>query len=640
MRLHARRLFTIPIVFFGNFAYKRPLLPSPGDFLVTAPSLRNIGIIAHVDHGKTTLVDAMLHQGGVFRDNQAVAERAMDSMDLEREKGITIKSKNASLLWKGTKINIVDTPGHADFGGEVERILKMVDGVILLVDASDGPQAQTRFVLRKALEQNLHLMVLVNKIDRDTADPLKVHDQVLDLLLELDASEDQFHAPFLYGSARDGYAIRELEESRDSLAPLFEAILDTFPAPTVEPDAAFRMLVSNLDWNPYVGRIAIGCMREGAIRDGMPIRRLPHEGGPQNGKVMKLYGFTGMGLTEIESAEAGEIVGIAGFEDVFIGETLCENESQEALPFVAIDPPTLQMQFCVNDGPFTGRDGKFLTSRHLRERLVRETFTNVSLRVQDTDVGSSFIVQARGELQIAVLMETMRREGFEMLVSRPEVIIKTGDNGEKLEPFEDVWLDIPEENLGDLMQSLAGRRAEITHMEHLGGRVLLQAVCPTRGLIGIDSYLTNLTSGQGVLSHMFKEYAPMAGAIPSRATGALVAADQGTSTAYALDTIQQRGRLFIGPGEEVYDGMVIGESSRPGDLPVNPCRAKQLTNVRASGSDKAVTLEPPQTLTLEKAIEFIADDEFVEATPHFLRIRKKILDPNARKRANRASKKG
>lgn len=602
---------------------------------MTAPALRNIGIIAHVDHGKTTLVDAMLHQGGVFRDNQAVAERAMDSMDLEREKGITIKSKNASLLWEGTKINIVDTPGHADFGGEVERILKMVDGVILLVDATDGPQAQTRFVLRKALEQNLHLMVLVNKIDRDTADPLRVHDQVLDLLLDLDATEEQFHATFLYGSALSGYAVKELDDERKDLSPLFETILETVSAPRVDPHAPTRFLTSNLDWNPYVGRIAIGCLREGSIANGQPLVRLPHDAPPQTGKVMKLYGFSGMGLTEIERADAGEIVGVAGFEDVFIGETLCDNPEQERLPFIAIDPPTLQMMFCVNDGPFTGKDGEYLTSRHLRERLVRETYTNVSLRV-DEESGSAFRVQARGELQIAILMETMRREGYEMLVSRPEVIIKEID-GVKQEPFEDVWLDIPEANLGDLMQSLAGRRGEITHMEHQGGRVLLQAVCPTRGLIGIDTYLTNLTGGQGVISHMFKEYAPAAGDIPSRKTGALVAADQGAATAYALDTIQQRGTLFIAPGDEVYDGMVIGESSRPGDMPVNPCRAKQLTNVRASGSDKAVNLEPPRKLTLENAIEFIADDEYVEATPHFLRIRKKILDPHARKRAKRGS---
>lgn len=604
---------------------------------MTVPALRNIGIIAHVDHGKTTLVDAMLHQSGVFRANQDVAERAMDSMDLEREKGITIKAKNASLVWKDTKINIVDTPGHADFGGEVERILKMVDGVILLVDASDGPQAQTRFVLRKALEQNLHLMVLVNKIDRPTADALRVHDEVLDLLMELDASEEQFNAPFLYGSALNGFVVRELDDPRENLNPLFDMILETIPAPVVKPEAPFRMLVSNLDWNSYVGRIAIGCMREGAIQKGEPIRRRGHEGKEEAGTAMKLYGFTGMGLSEIESAEAGEIVGIAGFEDVFIGETLCKNEDQERLPFVAIDPPTLQMQFCVNDGPFTGQDGKFLTSRHLRERLFKETNTNVSMQVHDTDTGSAFLVQARGELQIAVLMETMRREGFELLVSRPEVIMKTAEDGTRLEPFEDVWLDIPETNLGDLMQALAARKGNITHMEHQGSRVLLEAVCPTRGLIGIDTYLTNLTSGEGVLSHMFKEYAPLAGDIPTRSTGALVSGAQGTSTAYALDTIQERGKLFIGAGEDVYDGMVIGESSRPGDLPVNPCRTKQLTNVRASGTDKAIMLEPPVNMSLEKAIEFISDDEFVEATPHHLRIRKKILDPHARKRAMRSS---
>ncbi len=606
---------------------------------MTAPSIRNIGIIAHVDHGKTTLVDAMLHQGGVFRENQDVAERAMDSMDLEREKGITIKAKNASLVWKGTKINIVDTPGHADFGGEVERILKMVDGVILLVDATDGPQAQTRFVLRKALEQNLKLMVLVNKMDRPTADPMKVHDMVLDLLLELDANEEQFNAPFIYGSALGGYVVEEIEDARENLHPLFDGILEHIPAPDTQPDAPFRVLVSNLDWNPYVGRIAIGCMREGSIKKGEQIRRLPHDSNPEFGAATKLYGFTGMGLNEIESAEAGEIVGISGFEDVFIGETLCKNEDQTALPHTAIDPPTLQMQFCVNDGPFTGKEGKFLTSRHLRDRLTREMYTNVSMNVKESpDNGSSFIVQARGELQIAVLMETMRREGFEMLVSRPEVIIHTDENGQKSEPYEDVWLDIPDSSLGDLMQSLAARKGEITNMEHQGSRVLLEAVCPTRGLIGIDGYLTNLTSGEGVMSHMYKEYGPMAGDIPSRSSGALVCGAQGTSTAYALDTIQERGKMFIGPGEEVYEGMVIGESSRPGDLPVNPTRAKQMTNVRASGTDKAIMLEPPQKMSLEKAIEFISDDEYVEATPLNLRIRKKILDPNLRKRQARGTK--
>ncbi len=600
--------------------------------------LRNIGIIAHVDHGKTTLVDGLLKQGGVFRENQAVADRAMDSMDLEREKGITIKSKNASALWKDVKVNIVDTPGHADFGGEVERILKMVDGVILLVDATDGPQAQTRFVLRKALEQNLPLIVVVNKIDRDTAVPLKVHDQVLDLLLELDATEEQFAAPFLYGSARDGYIVKELEDPRESLGPLFDAVLEHIPAPSADPEVPFRMVVSNLDWNSYVGRIAIGTMREGTLKLNQNLQRILPDGTRVTGKATKLYGFSGMGMEEVEEIGAGEIVGVAGFEDVFIGETLCSNPEQEALPFVAIDPPTLQMQFCVNDGPFAGTEGKFLTSRHLRERLHRETHTNVSIRVQDTDLGYAFNVQARGELQIAVLMETMRREGYEMLVSRPEVIQITDDSGKKLEPFEDLWLDIPNGVLGDMMQILAARKANITDMQHEGDRVLLQAVIPTRGLIGLDSILTNLSSGEGVISHMFKEYGPLAGPIPSRNTGALVCADKGDSTAYALDTIQERGRLFIGPGVSVYDGMVIGESSRPGDMPVNPTRTKQLTNVRASGTDKAIQLEPPIQMNLEKAIEFIADDEFVEATPESLRIRKKILDPHERKKAQRAAK--
>ncbi|MCC5848982.1 MAG: translational GTPase TypA [Verrucomicrobia bacterium] len=605
---------------------------------MTSPAIRNIGIIAHVDHGKTTLVDGMLRQGGAFRANQAVAERAMDSMDLEREKGITIRSKNASVHWKDTVINIVDTPGHADFGGEVERILKMVDGVILLVDATDGPQAQTRFVLRKALEQNLHLIVVVNKVDRDTANAHRVHDLVLELLLELEATEEQFNCTFLYGSALNGYVIRDPDDKPGDLSPLFDTIVEKVPPPEVILDSPFRMLVSNLDWNSYVGRIAIGRIREGSIKLGQTIRRIPHDDAPVNGKAMKLYGFSGMGMVEVETASAGDIVGIAGFEDVYIGETICENDSQEALPFTAIDPPTLQMQFSVNDGPFAGKEGKFLTSRHLRDRLIRETYTNVSLAVQETGTGNTFLVQARGELQIAVLMETMRREGYEMLVASPEVIITLDEDGKKQEPFEDLWMDLPGEKLGDVMQALAARRGDITHMEHEhnSSRVLLQAVVPTRGLIGLDGYLTNLTSGEGVMSHSFKHYGPMAGSIPSRATGALVCSDQGTSTAYALDTIQERGRLFIGAGIEVYVGMVIGENSRPGDMPVNPCRLKQMTNVRASGTDKAIMLEPPVEMNLERALEFISDDEYVEATPKSIRIRKKILDPNMRKRARKA----
>jgi GTP-binding protein len=593
--------------------------------------IRNIGIIAHVDHGKTTLVDRLLSEAGVYRENQQVVDRAMDSMDLEREKGITIKSKNAMVMWDGVTVNIVDTPGHADFGGEVERILKMVDGVLVLVDAQEGPQAQTRFVLRKAIEQNLHLVFIVNKIDREFADPLAVHDKMLELLMELGANEDQFNSPFLYGSARDGYMVYEPDDEKVDMAPLFNSILKHVPAPEAHPDDPFEMLVSNLDWNDYVGRIGVGKITGGNIKIGDTRIRILPDGTRKMGKITKIYKFTGMGSEEAQQASAGEIVGIAGFEDLDIGETICENEKQEALPFVAIDPPTIQMQFCVNDGPFAGKDGKFVTSRHIGDRLRRETRTNVSLRVEDGDAINTFKVSARGELQIAVLVETMRREGFELLVSRPEVIYQEVD-GVKHEPYEDLWIEVPNEQLGDTLQNLAARKATIGHMEHQSDSVILEAVIPTRGLIGFESWLTNATSGNGIVSHMFKEYGPICGQIPTRNNGTLVAAANGVAAAYALDTIQQRGKLFIGPQDEVYTGMIVGENSRNEDLPVNPTRTKAHTNVRASGTDKAIMLEPPMELSLERALEFIANDEFVEATPKFLRLRKKILDPNQRKR--------
>jgi len=599
--------------------------------------IRNIGIIAHVDHGKTTLVDQLLRQAGVFRDNEAVRERAMDSMDLEQEKGITIRSKNASLIWKDTTINIVDTPGHADFGGEVERILGMVDGVLLLVDAAEGPQAQTRFVLRKALEHDLDLIVVVNKIDRDRADPIKIHDRVLELLLELDAGEKQFHAPFIYTSAKDGYAMTRAPEpghdfNRETLTPLYDTILEHIPAPLATPNEPFHMLISNLDWSDYVGRIAIGKIASGSVDVGSSIVCINRVGQRQRATVSKLYRFSGLGTTQIETGVAGDIVGLAGFKEAYIGETLCDSEDQEPVPFVDIDPPTIQMQFCVNEGPLAGRDGKFVTARHLGERLVRETRTNISLEVTDTGVANTFAVSARGELQIAVLVETMRREGFELLVSRPEVIYRE-ENGKRLEPYETLWLELPNDALGDVMQNLAERKATITNMEHHGSQVDLEARVPTRGLIGFESVLINCTSGEAVISHMFLEYVPVCGVIETRTSGTLVSMAAGVSTGYALDTIQDRGRLFIGPQEEVYEGMIVGENTRNDDLPVNPTRTKQLTNVRASGSDKAIQLEPPVNMSLEKALEFISDDEYVEATPNHLRLRKKILDANKRKRA-------
>ncbi len=599
--------------------------------------IRNIGIIAHVDHGKTTLVDRLLQEAGTYRENEAMQDRAMDSMDLEREKGITIKSKNTSVLWNDTTINIVDTPGHADFGGEVERILKMVDGVLLLVDAADGPQAQTRFVLRKAIEHNLKIIVVVNKIDRELADAHRVHDEALELLMELNASEDQFNAPFLYGSAKDGYMKHELEDESTDLDPLFETIIDHIPAPEANSSGPFQMLVSNLDWDDYIGRIAIGKITSGKVSAGDSIVCIHRDGSRERAKVTRLQHFSGLGTSESATATAGDIIGLAGFKEPYIGETLCDNEDREPIPCVDIDPPTIRMQFCVNDGPLAGKDGKLLTARHIRDRLVRETRVNVSLEFADTDRGNVFEVSARGELQIAVVVETMRREGYELLVSRPEVIYHF-ENDKKLEPYEDLWLEVPNDKLGDAMQALANRKGTLGHMEHIGNRVKLEAVIPTRGLIGLENYLTNLTSGEAILSHMFKEYAKVCGHIPSRSTGALVSMEAGIATGYALDTLQDRGRLFIGPQEQVYPGMVIGENARADDLPCNPTRTKQLTNVRASGSDKAINLEPPIKMSLERAIEWVGTDEYVEATPHSLRLRKKLLDANARKRAAQAEK--
>jgi GTP-binding protein len=594
--------------------------------------IRNLGIIAHVDHGKTTLVDKLLQQAGAFQAHEAVRERAMDSMDLEQEKGITIRAKNASVSWKGCTINIVDTPGHADFGGEVERIMGMVDGVLLLVDAAEGPQAQTRFVLQKALQHDLDLVVLINKIDRDLADPMKVHDQVLEILLELGAGEKQFHAPFLYASARDGFAVLDPKDTRKDMVPLLDTIVERIRPPESDPDGPFHMLISNLDWSDYLGRIAIGKIGSGSVAVNDSIVCINREGERVRSTVTRLYRFSGMGTTEIERGEAGDIIGLAGFNDAYIGETLCESMDSEPVPFVEMDPPTIEMQVCVNDGPLAGREGAFLTARHLRDRLIKETRTNISLEVADTDRGSAFAIRARGELQIAVLAETMRREGYELLLSRPQVIYRE-ESGKKLEPYENLWLELPGDALGDVMQQLASRKANITDLQHHGSMVHVEARIPTRGLIGFESFLVNRTSGQSVLSHMFLEYAALCGPIETRNGGTLVSMEKGTATAYALDTIQGRGRLFIGPGEDVYEGMIIGSNSRSDDLPVNPTRTKKLTNVRASGTDDAIKLEPPTRMSLERAIEFIAPDEYVEATPKSLRLRKKLLNATARKRA-------
>ena len=593
---------------------------------------RNIAIIAHVDHGKTTLVDQLLREGGAFRVNEAVEERAMDSMDLEKEKGITIKAKNASVHWNDYIINIVDTPGHADFGGEVERIMGMVDGVLLLVDALDGPQAQTRFVLKKALHHGLKVIVVINKIDREHSDPHRVHDQVLELLLELHASEDQFNAPFVYASARNGFAIHEIGDERKNMVPLFEAIVQHIPPPKIEVNAPFRMLISNLDWSDYVGRIAIGKVLGGVAKIGDTIYALRRTGGKERATVTKIFEFSGMKSAESVVAEAGNIVGLSGFDELEIGDTLCDAPDREPIPFTDIDPPTLQMQFGVNDSPFCGREGKFVTARHLRERLVKETRTNISLKVEDTDSANFLLVSARGELQIAILAEQMRREGFEMLLSRPQVIMRK-EGGITLEPFETLWIDLPNDILGDVLQNLAARKGQVTNMSHHADRVQIEATIPTRGLIGLETDVVNVSSGRAVMSHMFKEYAEHCGPIAGRTSGTLVSMEQGTATSYALDMLQERGRLFIAPGEEVYEGMIVGENPRTDDLPVNPTKTKQLTNVRASGKDKGIILEPPLKMSLEQAIEYIAADEYIEVTPKNLRLRKKILNATQRKRA-------
>jgi GTP-binding protein len=596
-------------------------------------SIRNIAIIAHVDHGKTTLVDQLLRQSGTFRSNQQIEERAMDSMDLEREKGITIRAKNAAIEWGGYRINIVDTPGHADFGGEVERIMKMVDGVLLIVDAHDGPQAQTRFVLRKALENRLKPIVVINKIDRENARPHQVLDMVFDLFLELKANDEQLDFPIVYTSAKDGFAVRELHEQKTDMAPLFEAIVRDVPAPKISSEPFFQMLVSNLDYSDYLGRIVLGRIVSGRIAVGDSIVCIHRNGRAERATVTALFNYRGLEQVQIEQASAGDIVGVTGFEDVYIGETLTDSEERAPLPFVDIDPPTIRMQILVNDSPFAGREGKFVTARHLRERLIRETRGNVSLQVNDTETAGAFEINARGEMQIAILVEQMRREGYELMVSRPEVIVKRGEGGDLLEPLENLYVDMPDENLGQILQSIANRKGEILALSHHGSRVSIEAIIPTRGLIGFETDLVNLTRGEGFMSHLFREYAPFRGEISGRGRGVMVSMESGVSTAYALNNIQERGRLFIGPQQDIYEGMIVGENARPEDLPVNPCKQKHLTNMRSQGEGKGIQLEAPLRMTLERAIEYIELDEYVEATPKSLRLRKRILDAIARKRA-------
>ena len=598
--------------------------------------IRNIAIIAHVDHGKTTLVDQLLKQSGTFRANEAKASeiRIMDSMDLEREKGITIKAKNAAFRWKDYHVNIVDTPGHADFGGEVERIMKMVDGVLLVVDAYDGPQAQTKFVLKKALENGAKPIVVINKIDRENARPHKVLDMVFELFLELNANDQQLDFPVVYASARDGYAMREIHDKSETMEPLFEAIMKYIPAPAKSDATYFQMLISNLDYSDYLGRIAYGRIISGRVRVGDSVVHITKEGRRERANVTALFGHQGLQKIELKNASEGDIVGLCGFEEAFIGETITDTEERLPLPFVDIDPPTITMKICINDGPLAGREGKLLTARQVRERLVRETRTNVSILMRDTEIAGHFEIQARGEMQIAIIVEQMRREGFELLVSRPEVIYQRSEDGTLLEPMESLYVDVPQDSLGDILQSLAGRKADIISMEHQPHSVTVEAVLPTRGLIGFETDLVNATKGHGIMSHIFKEYGPHKGEIPTRNNGVLVAMEQGISTSYSLETIQERGRLFIGPQTDIYEGMIIGENARPDDMPVNPCRAKKLSNMRSTGDGKGISLAPPLVMTLERSLEYIAPDEYVEVTPKSLRLRKKILDASMRKRAS------
>ena len=593
--------------------------------------IRNVAIIAHVDHGKTTLVDAMLKQSGIFRENQAVPDRVMDSIDLEREKGITIMAKNTAVVYRGVKINIVDTPGHADFGGEVERTLKMVDGVLLLVDASEGPLPQTRFVLKKALERALPVVLVVNKIDRPDARIDEVIDEVYDLFIDLDATEEQLDFPILLTNARAGTAAPRGAAPGTDLRPLFDTILAAIPAPSGDPGATLQFLVTNLDYSDYVGRLAVGRVFEGTLRAGETVSLCGPAGAPERVKVALLYGYEGLARKEIPAAPAGDIVALAGVENVTIGDTLSDAESPLPLPRIAVDEPTVSMVFSINTSPFAGREGKFVTSRQLRARLEKELLGNVALRI-DFSGTDNFLVMGRGELQLAILIEMMRREGFELSVSRPEVVTKT-EGGTVLEPVEALFVDIPDAHLGAVTQALGARRARMTKMVNPGqGRVRIEYRIPSRGLIGFRSEFLTLTRGTGLLNHLFDGYDPWQGPIPERINGALVADRTGRATAYAIFHLQSRGTFFVGEGEQVYEGMIVGENSRPVDIDVNICKEKKLTNIRAAGADEALRLVPPRILSLEAALEFINEDELVEVTPGSIRMRKKILDANKRPR--------
>jgi GTP-binding protein len=606
--------------------------------IIDMQHIRNIAIIAHVDHGKTTLVDCLLKQSGTFRANQAETqvERLMDSMDLEKEKGITIRAKNAAFKFHEYHINIVDTPGHADFGGEVERIMNMIDGVLLVVDSAEGPQAQTRFVLRKALEAGAKPIVVINKIDRDNANPKKVLDEVFELFMSLNATDEQLDFPFIYCSAKQGYAKTDLEQTTTTMEPLFEAIVKHIPPPRAKAGVGFQLLVANLDYSDYLGRIAFGKIYEGKIKVGDAAICRHGNGRVGKGKITMLYHFEGMKRIEVQEAHAGDIVGVTGFEEVFIGETICDSEVRPALPYIPIDPPTIQMEFAVNDSPLAGQDGKLVTARHIWDRLVKETRTNVALRILQTNDPKIFAVSGRGEMQIAILVEQMRREGHEVLVSRPEVLWKKGPDGEPLEPIEKLFVEIPSDCLGGVMENLSGRKAQITNMNHVGNQVSVEALVPMRGLIGFETDLVNMTKGMGVMSHLFHEYGADRGEIAARKNGSLVSMDQGEATSYALNMVQERGRLMVEPGEMIYVGMIVGENARENDIPVNPVKEKRLTNMRSQGDGKGIQLAPPLKLSLERALEYIDVDEYVEATPKHLRLRKKVLDETMRKRSEKS----
>ncbi|ARO88383.1 translational GTPase TypA [Nitrosospira lacus] len=600
-------------------------------------SIRNIAIIAHVDHGKTTLVDKLLHQAGSFAAHQHIAERVMDSSDIERERGITILAKNCAVDYEGVHINIVDTPGHADFGGEVERVLSMVDGVLLLVDAVEGPMPQTRFVTKKALALGLHPIVVVNKIDRPGARPDWVVNHTFDLFDKLGANEEQLDFPVVYASALNGYAMMDLKQANTDMRPLFDTILRHVPAPVGNPDEPLQLQISALDYSSFVGRIGIGRISRGRLKPGQDVMVLAGNSAPKKARVNQVLGFRGIERVQLEEALAGDIVLINGVEELGIGTTLADIDQPEALPMSMVDEPTLTMNFQVNTSPFAGKEGKFVTSRQLRERLEKELLTNVAMKLEDTGDTDSFLVSGRGELHLTILLESMRREGYELAVSRPHVVIREID-GVKCEPFEMLTVDVEESHQGAVMEALGARRGDLQDMvSDERGRVRLDYRIPARGLIGFQSDFMTMTRGTGLMSHVFDEYAPMRPEIAARRNGVLISAEQGEAVAYALWKLQERGRMFVSPGDRLYEGMVIGIHSRDNDLVVNPIKGKQLTNVRASGTDEAVTLTPPIQLTLESAIEFIADDELVEITPKTIRVRKRFLQEHERKKASRAA---